>query len=351
MRSSRRCPRQHAAGRELAAPLAEVGEAQDRVDDLVVGRELERVDAGLAERRPQRLLPPLGGGGEAAPEEPVVRVDEELLAGLGVLDHHHARDPAAPSRADRSSRTATISCRCASRASASVQPGALMKSDTTKTSERRGIIWKPVCSSSLEVRRAGVALDRPREHLVEQVEHVPTAAPRLDDRIDAVAVEERAHAVAVAGEQAREHGDEIGRHRALAHVLRAEVDRRAEVQEEPRGDLAVLVVLADVGRLQARGDVPVDVPDVVVILVLAQVREVEAEAAEQRPVVAVQEPVETADHRPLEPLQDQLGIGAARRRRGARRAAGGRRVSRPRRPGHASPAASPAPARAASRAG
>ena len=46
--------RQAAAGGELAAPLAQVGEAQDRVDEVVVGRELERVDAGVAERRAQR---------------------------------------------------------------------------------------------------------------------------------------------------------------------------------------------------------------------------------------------------------------------------------------------------------
>ena len=45
--------RQHAAGRELAAPLAQIGEAQDRIDQVVVGRELERVDAGVAKRRAQ----------------------------------------------------------------------------------------------------------------------------------------------------------------------------------------------------------------------------------------------------------------------------------------------------------
>ena len=84
-----------------------------------------------------------------------------------------------------------------------------------------------------------------------------------------------------------------------------------QVEQEPGGDLAVLVVLAHVGRLQARGDVPVDVAHVVVVLVLAQVGEVEAEAAEQRAVVAVQQAVETADHRPLEPAQDRFRISPA----------------------------------------
>ena len=84
-----------------------------------------------------------------------------------------------------------------------------------------------------------------------------------------------------------------------------------QVEQEPRGDLAVLVVLAHVRRLQARGDVPVDVAHVVVILVLAQVGEVEPEAAEQRAVVAVQQAVEPADHRPLEAAQERVRRCAA----------------------------------------
>ena len=91
-------------------------------------------------------------------------------------------------------------------------------------------------------------------------------------------------------------------------VSRAEIDRRAQVEQEPGGDLAVLVVVAHVGRLQARGDVPVDVAHVVVVLVFAQVGEVEAEAAEQRAVVALQQAVEPADHRPLEPPQELLRL-------------------------------------------
>jgi hypothetical protein len=50
------------------------------------------------------------------------------------------------------------------------------------------------------------------------------------------------------------------------------------------------------------------VPDVVVVLVLAQVGEVEPEAAEQRPVVALQQPVQTAQDRPLELAQQRLSF-------------------------------------------
>ena len=50
---------------EPAALLPQVGEAQDGVDQVVVGGELERVDAGPGEAFAQRGLAPLGGGREA----------------------------------------------------------------------------------------------------------------------------------------------------------------------------------------------------------------------------------------------------------------------------------------------
>ena len=61
-----------------------------------------------------------------------------------------------------------------------------------------------------------------------------------------------------------------------------------------RVDLAVLEVLTHVGHIEARRHVPVDMTDVVAVHVLADVREVEALAFEDRPVVALKEPVEPA---------------------------------------------------------
>ncbi len=83
--------------------------------------------------------------------------------------------------------------------------------------------------------------------------------------------------------------------------------------------------LAHVGRLQPRGDVPVDVTHVVVQLVLAEIGEIEAEGAEQRAVVALQQAVEAAYHRPLEPAQDGVGVLPP-----GRRAAGGDGAQAPR---------------------
>ena len=91
-----------------------------------------------------------------------------------------------------------------------------------------------------------------------------------------------------------------------AAVDRAEVHRRAQVQQEPGRDLAVLDVLAHVRRVHARGDVPVDVADVVPGLVLAQVGEVHAVAVEQAAVVALQQAVQPADDLPVEALEDAL---------------------------------------------
>ena len=61
------------------------------------------------------------------------------------------------------------------------------------------------------------------------------------------------------------------------------------------------------GLSMPRRHVPVDVAQVVARLVLAQVGEVDAFAAEQRPVVALEPAVEAPDDPPLEAAQDPLG--------------------------------------------
>ena len=116
---------------------------------------------------------------------------------------------------------------------------------------------------------------------------------------------------------------ELGGHVALALLTRAEIDRGAQVQQEPGGHLAVFGEHAHVRRLHARRDVPVDVAHVVVVLVFAQVRQVQAGAAHQRAVVALQQAVQAADHRPFQAAQHMLGAVAPSRAR-RRGVAGGR---------------------------
>ena len=118
------------------------------------------------------------------------------------------------------------------------------------------------------------------EQIVDEAENLDPPAASRDRALDTAAVEDRADAVAVACQQPRERRHEIDEDAPL-HALRLrgpEVDRRAQVEQEPRGDLAILDVLADVRRVHPGGDVPVDVADVVTVLVLAQIGEVHAVA-------------------------------------------------------------------------
>jgi hypothetical protein len=110
----------------------------------------------------------------------------------------------------------------------------------------------------------------------------------------------------VTGQQAGERRHEVDQDTPLEplRLPGPEVDRGAEVEQEPRGDLTVLVVFANVRRIHPGGDAPVDVPDVVAVLVFAQVREVDAVAAEQRAVVALKQAVEPADDLPVEALEE-----------------------------------------------
>ncbi len=59
----------------------------------------------------------------------------------------------------------------------------------------------------------------------------------------------------------------------------------------------------------ARGDVPVDVPDIIEVLVFAQVREVDPRAQEQAAIVALEQAIEASDHLELEALEDALRRG------------------------------------------
>src|ERR1019366_3781593 len=119
------------------------------------------------------------------------------------------------------------------------------------------------------------------------MEHVSPARACRYHRVDAAAVEQRTDAIPVTAESAGEHRHKLRSNRPFFDFLRTEIDRRAQIEQEPRGELALLVVDPDVRRLQARGDVPIDVTNVIVKLVFAQVGQIDAKAAKQGAVVAV----------------------------------------------------------------
>ena len=143
------------------------------------------------------------------------------------------------------SRTAITSWRWVSRFSGRSQPGALMKSEMTKT--QRAALDRLL--AGLEQRREIGERRRRQSRLLEQVvdqpqDLDPTAACR-DGPFHLAPVEDRPDAVAAARQESRKRRDEVDQHAALEPLAldRAEVDRRAEVEQEPRGDLAVLDVL------------------------------------------------------------------------------------------------------------
>src|SRR5438093_13734337 len=73
------------AGGELAAPLAQLREAQQGRAHVVVRRELQAVDARQGEGGAQRRFAALRQASEALPEFLVVRVQKDLLARFCIL--------------------------------------------------------------------------------------------------------------------------------------------------------------------------------------------------------------------------------------------------------------------------
>ena len=175
-----------------------------------------------------------------------------------------------------------------------------------KTSERRLIACSPASSSGAQVGERRLRQRRLLEQIVDQAQHLDAPAARRDRPLDAAAVEDRPDTVAVAREQPRQRRDKIDQHRALQALHRAEVHRRAQVEQEPGGDLAIFDILAHVGRVHARGDVPVDVANIVFGLVFAQVGKVDPVAVEQAAIIALQQAIQPADDLPVEALQDAL---------------------------------------------
>src|SRR5690242_21522778 len=96
-----------------------------------------------------------------------------------------------------------------------------------------------------------------RDEVVDQPEHLDPAAASGDRPLDAVAVEDRPDPVAVAGQDPGQRRDEVDEDAPLLALGLdgPEVDRRAEVEQEPGRDLAVLEELPDVRCVHPGRDV------------------------------------------------------------------------------------------------
>ena len=151
--------------------------------------------------------------------------------------------------------------------------------------------------------------------LLDEPQNVRSTGLRGHDARLAAREKERADAIPVTREDAGEDRGEVDEEVPLlrpAAVFRgfalSEIHRGADVQEEPRGDVTVLHEQPHPGLLHPGGHVPVDGPHVVGELVLPELRHLEPEAPEERPVVALEQSVEPPDDGPVEALEDAFGI-------------------------------------------
>ncbi len=281
-------------------------------DQVVIGRERERIHPGAPERGRKLRLARVAGRLEPPPELRVVRVDVELLAGLGVVHEHRpdvgqlALPPVVqPDRDDLVLPRQPLERPLPARGADEVRDHEHQRS--TLDPAPAGVEQDP------QIRERRGRVPRMRLQVVDEPQHLDPPTPRRDRPLDLRPVEDRAHLVPVPRQHPGQRRDGVHQHAPLQplRLPGPEVHRRAQVQQEPGRDLAILEELADVRRVHPRRDVPVDVADVVAVLVLAQVGEIDAVAPEQAPVVALEQAVQPADDRPVESLEDAL-----RRRRG-----------------------------------
>jgi hypothetical protein len=95
-------------------------------------------------------------------------------------------------------------------------------------------------------------------------------------------------------QQLGHHAYKIHHDLSLGLAVAAKVHRATQVQQKPRTDFAVFLVLPDKRRLHACRDIPIDVPDIVMRLVFTQVSQLQARTSEQGFVIALQQTIQTA---------------------------------------------------------
>ena len=201
-----------------------------------------------------------------------------------------------------------------SRASGSTHESPV-KSDTTATKPRRLLTTATRSMAPARSARprpsddgAEAALDEDGAHLVapEPGRHHLQLGPADEHGTEAVLVARRE-------EPDGGGGDEPGL-RLVGH-RRAEAHRRRHVDDDPRLEVAVGDLVADVGLLGAGGDVPVDASRIVARLVEPGLTRLAAVPGRDALVVAVQGPVQAPGDRQLERAHE-LGDLLGRRARG-----------------------------------
>jgi len=111
-----------------------------------------------------------------------------------------------------------------------------------------------------------------------------------------------ADAVAMTRQETGHDANKFNQIVAFQRIDGTEIYGRRQVQQKPRIDFAVFVILANVRRAHARRDVPIHITNVVFGSVLANFGKVESVTCKHGTVLALQNAVETPDDGPVEPL-------------------------------------------------
>ena len=218
---------------------------------------------------------------EALPQLAAAGVDASCRPVSGSTSQ---RSPTSGSSCSRGSRIsiATTSCRAASRSSRGRQSRGPRKSETTTTTERRRVS-RPIRASAVAERgrpgRLEVRLAPQRDQERQQAAASLPGGRGAGCRSPNVASAEPV--AASRGEVADRERDALG-DVPLAPVGGAEGHRRRRVEQQPRLDRPLGDVHAHVRLAGARGDVPVDQPDVVAEDVRPHLRELGAVAEAPR---------------------------------------------------------------------
>jgi hypothetical protein len=98
---------------------------------------------------------------------------------------------------------------------------------------------------------------------------------------------ECANAIATLHEQLGHDTHKVHHHLAFGLAFAAKVHGATQVQQKPCTDFSVFLMLSHIGCLHSRCDIPIDVPNIVMRLVLTQVSQLQARTSEQGFVIAL----------------------------------------------------------------
>ncbi len=202
-------------------------------------------------------------------------------------------------------------CRPATSVRRPIQSRGPRKSETTTTTPGRAARGADERQGAGRRRPAGRALVRRfgRER-PEQAQHPAATAGGRADPLLAVTERDDAEPVPAAGGEPPDHERGPLGHVGLAPIGRAEVHRRGAVEQQPRRQLTIRHVLADLRHEGSRRRVPVDPAHVIPRLVRSDPIELEAVPPTEAEVIATALPADTAVERELQLAHQPVGDGS-----------------------------------------